>query len=330
MADAASRHGARIEILAVPERALPLAWLKTGGRLNRLEAADLLVVDSIVAARSSPFISRLGAHRTVALLHQVPGGVDHSRLATALQRRGDLNTYRKAARLVVVSDYLAELLQREGFDRARIAVVPPGRDPEPAGSAESARDLRQGRGMALLCVSNWMRNKAIAHLLAALSRLPAETATLHLVGDDRGDPDYARELRRLLGGDDLRGRVIVHGSLPQATLAGLYRGADAFVLPSLHEAYGAACAEAMTAGLPVIASRTDNLPYLVRDGVDGILVNPGDVAGLEAAITALARDPVQRRQLGASARQRAVSFPSWEDSARRFFAVLREVAGAQS
>ncbi|HSO94139.1 MAG TPA: glycosyltransferase family 4 protein, partial [Candidatus Dormibacteraeota bacterium] len=238
--------------------------------------------------------------------------------------------YRRAARHIVVSEYLAELLTREGFYRTRITVVPPGRDLAPTGSPRSAADLRQGRAIALLCVSNWMRNKAIEHLLAALSRLPLETATLHLVGDDRADPAYARELRRLIARDGLRGRVIVHGSLDQETLAGLYRGADAFVLPSLREAYGAVCAEAMTAGLPVIASRTDNLPYLVRDGVDGILVNPGDVAGLAGAVSALARDPAQRRRLGASGRERALTFPTWEDSAGRFFAVLHEAAGAHS
>ena len=327
MAKAAPRNGARIEILALKNPTFPLPPRLGTESLDRLEAADLLLVDSIAAAQSGDLIRKLPAGRTLALLHQVPGGVDHGWLAATLQRHRDLRAYRKAARLIVVSDFLADRLQRAGFDRDRIVVVPPGRNLDTDGTARSPSDLRQGRAIALLCVSNWLRNKAIGHLLRALSRLPSDLATLHLVGDDKGDPGYARELRRQLAGDDLRGRVIVHGPIAPGPLAGLYRASDAFVLPSLHEAYGAVCAEAMSAGLPGIASRTDNLPYLVRDGVDGILVDPGDVVALAGAIKALASDPQLRRRLGASARERALTFPTWEESARRFFAALYEVAG---
>jgi glycosyltransferase involved in cell wall biosynthesis len=163
-----------------------------------------------------------------------------------------------------------------------------------------------------------------------------ETATLHLVGDDRGDPGYAGQIRRRLAKGDLRSRVVVHGSLPPPTLAGLYQGADVLVLPSLREAYGAVCAEAMTAGLPVIASRTDNLPYLVRDGIDGMLVDPGDAGMLASAVKKLAEDPELRRRLGSSARQRALTLPTWEESANRFFAEVSQAlrrdqgAGARS
>lgn len=326
MAQAAPRHGARMEILATPERPFPLAALNIPATLRRLDGAQIVVLDSIVAAESVPFIRSSARRQVVALLHQVPGGVDHGHLRTAIQARLDRRAYRAASRLIVVSEYLAAQMERSGFDRGRITIVPPGRDLVPMVPGQPAGDLRQGRATALLCVSNWRRNKGVGFLLEALARLPMETATLHLVGDDRGDPGYVRELRARIENDDLRRRVVVHGSLAPAALAGLYRTADILVFPSLREAYGTVCAEAMAAGLAVIASRTDNLPYLVRDGVDGLLCEPSDVDGLAAAIEILAVDPNLRRQLAESARRRALAFPTWEESAGLFFRELRQVA----
>ncbi len=328
MAEAAAGHGARIEILAAPQRAFPLASVEIRRLLRRLQGADVLVLDSIAAAECSLSLVRPSVP-LVALLHQVPGGVDHGPFRTAIQARLDLGAYRRAARLIVVSEYLSDWLQRAGFDGARIAVVPPGRNPAPEAEVKPTGNLRQGRAIALLCVSNWLRNKGIDFILEALAQLPAETATLHLVGDDRRDHRYARELRRHLGRDDLRNRVVVHGSLAQSALAGLYRGADVFVLPSLHEAYGAVCAEAMTVGLPVIASRTDNLPYLLRDGVDGLLVKAGDANGLASAVRTLAEDPELRRRLGNSAQRRALELPTWEEAADRFFDEVSRAAGGR-
>ena len=326
MAEMAAAHAVRLETVALPERPFPLATLGVASRLSRLSAIDALVLDSIVAAEVAPWLSRLGGRPIIGLLHQIPGGVDHGRLRRAAQLRLDLIAYRRAAKLIVVSRYLADWLPPAGFDPARIVVVPPGRNHGLDGALQPGTDLRQGRALALLCVSNWMRNKGVGILLEALARLPLDTATLHLVGDDRGDHRYARELRRLLAGQDLRGRVVVHGSLEPERLAALYRGCDLFVLPSLHEAYGTACAEAMTAGLPVIAFRTDNLPYLVRDGIDGLLVDPGDIAGIAAAVSRLAMDPALRQRMGSSGQARALTLPTWEESARRFFATVSEAA----
>jgi glycosyltransferase involved in cell wall biosynthesis len=327
MAEAAAGYGARLEVAAVSQRPFPLATLGVPSLL-RGRAPDLLVLDSLIASESAPWLRETGPP-VVALLHQVPGGVDHGRIRTEFQTRFDLRAYRRAAKLIVASDYLADCLISAGFDRSVIAVVPPGHDAAAASPSRDSQDLRQGRRIAVLCVSNWMRNKGVGFLLEALARLPSETATVHLVGDDRADHRYAQKLWRRLAASDLRARVVVHGSLEPAALAALYRAADVFVLPSLREAYGTVCAEAMAASLPVVVSRTDNLPYLVRDGVEGLLIEPADVTGLAAAVEKLAVDPELRGRLAKSARERGRQLPSWEDSARRFFAELSRVAGGR-
>ena len=109
-------------------------------------------------------------------------------------------------------------------------------------------------------------------------------------------------------------------------MAALYRDADVFVLPSLREPYGTVYGEAMAAGLPVVGWRAGNLPHLAGHGREGLLVEPGDVAGLASALRTLAEHRNLRARLGAAARRRAATFPTWEQTAEQFFATVRESA----
>ncbi len=80
----------------------------------------------------------------------------------------------------------------------------------------------------------------------------------------------------------------------------------------------------MAAGLPVVGWRAGNLPYLADDGREGLLLAPGDLAGLVAALGRLADVAALRRQLGEAARRRALVRPTWGESAALFFAAIRE------
>jgi glycosyltransferase involved in cell wall biosynthesis len=127
---------------------------------------------------------------------------------------------------------------------------------------------------------------------------------------------------------DLAGRVVVHGPLPAEQVAGLYRAADVFVLPSLRETYGTVWGEAMAAGLPVVGWRAANLPHLAEHGREGLLAGPGDVAALSAALARLAGDEDLRRRMAVAAGRRAAERPTWAESAALFFAALREAVSA--
>jgi glycosyltransferase involved in cell wall biosynthesis len=129
---------------------------------------------------------------------------------------------------------------------------------------------------------------------------------------------------RLVEGD-LTGRVIVHGPLAREDVAALYAAADVFVLPASREPYGTVWGEAMAFGLPVVGWRAGNLPFLAEDGREGLLVEPGDVDALSAALMQLALDGDMRARLGTAAKERARSRPTWGHSAALFFASIREV-----
>jgi glycosyltransferase involved in cell wall biosynthesis len=108
----------------------------------------------------------------------------------------------------------------------------------------------------------------------------------------------------------------------------MYSAADAFVLPSLKEPFGTVYGEAMAFGLPVVGWRAGNLPYLAAHEREGLLVEPGDIAGLSGALMRLAADPALRARLGTAARERAMQRPTWNEVARMFFDHVRDVAGS--
>lgn len=323
VAERAADHDATVDVV---HPAAVLGWSRRSRRW------DVVLLDSLAAARLA--LAPVGPP-LVALLHQPPGGAPPNRWRAALDRR----TYRRACLLVVVSDLLA----RQVADLGRVVVVPPGRDPAGAGPAASTapgaiaaasgvepplnsdpEHLRRGRHIGAVCVANWLPHKGILPLLDAVARLPGDALTLHLVGDPDADTGYAAQVKARLAG--LTDRVVVHGSLPPARVAALLAAADVFALPSRGETYGMAHAEALAAGLPVIGWHSGNLPFLVHDGVEGILLPEGDVAGLAAALGGFAADPAQRSRLAANARRRGAELPTWDETASLLYAELRGVA----
>jgi glycosyltransferase involved in cell wall biosynthesis len=327
MAALAPAQGARLEFVSFPERAFPLAALDGPRVLARVQqtGADALVLDSIAAAFLGPVLAlRSPAVPLIGMLHQPPGGIDAGPPRSTVQAALDRLAYRRARLLMLASEALVDDLASAGVPRARLRVVPPGRDVATV-TGPPPGDLRRGRRAALLCVGNWVERKGIHSLLEAFARLPRDAATLHLAGDDRAEPRYAARLRARLSRPDLAGRVVVHGPLTVEQVAALYAAADAFVLPSLKEPYGTVYGEAMAFGLPVVGWRAGNLPYLAEHEREGLILPPGDLEGLTRALASLAEDEALRRRLGDAARRRALARPTWEESAALFFGTIREV-----
>jgi glycosyltransferase involved in cell wall biosynthesis len=97
------------------------------------------------------------------------------------------------------------------------------------------------------------------------------------------------------------GRVTFHGAVDRAQVADTLAGADLFVWPGLHEAYGLVFLEAQAAGLPVVAFDSGGVPATLKCGVTGLLVPEGDIAGFARTLAALLDDPERRRAMSAAA-----------------------------
>ena len=293
--------------------------------MARASDADAVVLDSIAAAYIGPWlISSRRRPPLIAILHQPPGGIDHRRFRTFLQSGLDRLAYRRVAHLIVASETLVQDLTNAGFDAESITMIAPGRNVA-ANEEPPGYDLRLGRRAALLSVGNWIERKGILSLLEAFRRLPQALATLHLVGDTAADPSYGSRVRAVLSHPDLSGRVVVHGPLSKERVAGMYACSDIFVLPSTREPYGTVLGEAMAAGLPVVGVDAGNLPLLANNQVEGLIVPVEDVEALAHALERLCWDDGMRATMGEAAARRAKSFPTWEASAERFFALLQHV-----
>ena len=131
-----------------------------------------------------------------------------------------------------------------------------------------------------------------------------------------GAVEACRDLPLVVVGDGpLRDRV--PGALGFVAPAGLgpyYRAAAVVAAPSRREGYGVVAREAMAWGRPVVASAAGGLTDAVEDGVTGLLVPPGDVAALRAALERLLGDAGLRARLGAAAREQAPSFEAETDA----------------
>ena len=224
---------------------------------------------------------------------------------------------RRAAHVVVPSHYTAgEVARHLGVPRERIAVCPcgaPSWTPRPA-----APD-----GGHLLFVGSLAPRKNVAGLLAAYTRLAAgrtRVPDLVLAGGDAPDGAGAEWLRAL---DDppLAGRVRRTGYVDAAMLRSLYAAACALVLPSLDEGFGLPALEAMTLGVPVVASDRGALPEVV--GEAGLLVDPTDPAALEDALGRILDEPELAARCAERGLAQARKF-DWRRSARALRAAYRQ------
>jgi glycosyltransferase involved in cell wall biosynthesis len=317
VSDLAPAHGARLDLVSLPDRPFPLPVAFAPRLLRRVRGSEVVVVDSIAAAYLAPW--RAGPP-LVAMLHQPPGGIDHGPLRRSFQAALDRALYRRCSLLLLA----AEALAGPWLPAVPTAVVAPGRDvgPTPTGPP---LDLRQGRRAALLSVGNWVPRKGALDLVEAFARLPADLATLHLVGRTDVDRRYGLRVSARLSRPDVAGRAVVHGPVPPDRMAALYRAADVFVLPSYRDPYGTVYGEAMAAGLPVVGWRAGNLPNLADHDQEGLILEPGDRSALTAALDRLAADADDRARLAAAAAARGRALPTWDDTAARFVDLLAGV-----
>lgn len=158
------------------------------------------------------------------------------------------------------------------------------------------------RDIILLFVGRIGKEKNLEYLLEAFSLVvrEVENAVLVLVGSGP-ETEHLQERSRELG---VAERVLFAGFLEPEKVAEAYRSANIFVFPSVTETQGLVLAEAMAAGLPVVAQAAYGSLAMVKDGVTGYLCKEGKEKFAEL-ILMLIRDRELREKMGAAARERA-------------------------
>lgn len=164
--------------------------------------------------------------------------------------------------------------------------------------------------------------KGVYDLLPAFKDAVAQVPALRLIIGGNGEVEQARALAVEL---KIENHVVFAGWVDGGVKVDLLRRAQIYVLPSYNENLPVSLLEAMSWQVPVISTRVGGIPELVRDRVDGLLIDAGDRAALSSAIIELAQDANLRKKMGMEARDQVernfsklVVLPRLEDLYRSY------------
>jgi len=223
---------------------------------------------------------------------------------------------------IVCVDYYSErfLLLRYRIHKERLCVIPSGVDttqfrPE---SAKSFTGLT--RAYTILCPRRVDPKNGIEYLIRAAIECRHNIQQLEVLIAGRvndGMENHAKFLHDLVRTNHSASYIRFLGDVEHDRMQDLYNSANIVVIPSLAEARSLSALEAMACEKPVIATRVGGMPEIVKDGFNGILVNPGDVGDLADAIYRLYNSPELSDELGRNARRIALE-NDWRDRAHDY------------
>ncbi|MFW5741957.1 MAG: glycosyltransferase family 4 protein [Spirochaetota bacterium] len=319
--------------------------------LDALGRSDVAVVDSLFlfeTAQAETLVRAARRSRIILIAHSlpslIPGTTAASRLHLLSLERAFLSV---CAGALAPSAFMAAALNRRGLVHEAIAVIPPapicdGRGtlasvdaPPTAPRPALGREVgRSDPPIQVLTVANWSPAKGVAHAARALAIIADLEWRWTVIGSRDEESGYADEIVGCLASEGLEARVELVQPVPPDELAGYYRRADLFVLPSLMESYGLVYAESLSYGVPIVGYRAAAVEEVVGDA--GILVPAGRVDLLAQAIrdffTGDAYAPATTRAddrvaptiaiLRDRAVARAASLPRWQTVGTRFTAAI--------
>ena len=212
-----------------------------------------------------------------------------------LERQRFIEEYELADLLLVLSETAAQTFRVQGFPKEKLFYLPRGVDVERFKPGKRPAKFRAIFSGALI------QRKGVHHLLEAWDRLKLPDAELWLVGSLH---EEAKPFLRQFWRENIR--VVGFVRDPENYLS----QATVHVFPSQWEGSAKVTYEAAACALPQITTREAG--DVVRDGVEGIIVKPGDVDAIAAAIEKLYRDPALVEQMGQAARKRMVENFTWD------------------
>ena len=228
-----------------------------------------------------------------------------------------------ASAIHVTSEAEAEDVARLGYgDRAR--VIPLGVDVGVRPSRR-ARAASGSEPLRLLFLSRLHEKKNVPLLLRALSTATSGSCRIKLTIAGEGDPGYRDDLAALADRLGLRDTVSFAGHVDGVAKERAFAEADCFVLPSAHENFGIAVAEALAAGLPAIVTSNVALARDVHAAGAGVVTEPTETA-LASALMWAAEHPPALLEMGDRAWQHAYRELSWETTCVRLAALYDELA----
>lgn len=231
------------------------------------------------------------------LVHHLQVPAPLRQIVTEWSWRYLLRTYKRLDLVTAPTATALSMLQRVGFSGCG-QVVSNGVDLgvfSPQNVGAPLRGYLLPRGPKLLFVGRLDNEKNIAFAIRAFAHAVRDTDGYFIVAGSGSERHNLEAIARNLG---IVERVIFTGFVRDRDLPALYGAVDGFVMPGLGELQSIATMEAMATGLPIIAVESAALPELVRNGVNGFLVQPGDTARLASCMVNVLSDRVLSKKMG--------------------------------
>ncbi|MFA5853693.1 MAG: glycosyltransferase [Patescibacteria group bacterium] len=239
-------------------------------------------------------------------------------------------SFRRASRILAVSRYTAEVVSRT-FKAQAVEIVHGGFSIVPRSLEKRALSADH----RVLSVGAIKSRKGFHTLVEAFGLLKRKDFTFkaECVGP-KDSSSYVERLEKRVRELGLEERVVFHGRVSEEALQRFYADTDLFVLPSEHsgtafEGLGLVYLEAMAQGVPVIGCLDSGAEDVVRDGVNGRLVTPGDAEALAAAIKEIFDDPVAWEKMATAAPESIERF-RWENVGADMDAAYKTVVNERS
>ena len=226
--------------------------------------------------------------------------------------------------LIGCRSFAGEVTERLGTAPGRFTIVPGAVDtarfaPDPA--------RRPGEPPVLLYHGRVDARKGVLDLLAAAELLRDSGDAFRIVISGIG-PDYDATAEGIAS-RNLAGHVRMSGYVDYDAVPLVYRDADIFVSPTYAEGFSNTILEAMASGLACVSCRAVGVVDCLRDGENGLLTEPGDVAALAGALRRLLRDPALRRGLAQAGLEECRRVYSWGAVGRQIIDVYDELVGTR-
>lgn len=197
--------------------------------------------------------------------------------------------------VIALSESWKEWFQTEL--KCRNVVVIKNVIPAPNVRTKDAEEESRKRPLCLLFLGRLGKRKGIYDLLDVLIANKEEygNGKVRLLFGGDGEVENVKRIIREAGIEDI---ASYEGWIEGEKKEQLLNEADAYVLPSYNEGLPISILEAMSYGLPIISTKVGGIPEILKDGVNGFIMEPGDKAALKSAIDALLNDPDLRKRMG--------------------------------
>ena len=222
--------------------------------------------------------------------------------------------------IVVNSQFTGNWVCNFGNFKKKLFLMYPAIDLKVKNSKKSEKS--KSAPINILCVGNIRRKKGQIYLLQAMESVQFDYK-LNFVGlTKEKEEDYLDKLQEYIAEKGITDKVHFSGFLKDDKLTEAYQNADIFVLPSIMEEFGMVIFEAMSFGLPIVASKIGGTLEQVNDGHEGFLVPPRDPKALANKLDKLVTDPELRTGMGELGRERAAKLPTMDQVFEEFYQVV--------